>query len=66
MNLNKLKGAVYKRGLTLNDLCERAGLQRVTIWRNFKADDMSIIRVKKIKDALGLTRDELIEIFFER
>ena len=66
MNLDKLKGAVYKRGLTIGELCERAGLQRVTIWRNFKADNMDLLRVKKIKDALNLSREELIEIFFER
>ena len=65
MNINRLKGAVYQRGLTLEELASQTGIPRSTIWRNFKANNMSLVQVKKIKDALRLTNEEVLSIFFE-
>lgn len=64
MNLNKLKGAVYQRGITLEELADNIGIPRSTIWRNFKENNMALVRVKKIKDALRLSNEEVLEIFF--
>ena len=65
MNINRLKGAVYQRGITLEELATQVGIPRSTIWRNFKDNNMALVRVKKIKDALGLTNEEVLSIFFE-
>lgn len=65
MNINRLKGAVYQRGLTLEELASQTGIPRSTIWRNFKANNMALVQVKKIKDALRLTNEEVLSIFFE-
>lgn len=65
MNINRLKGAVYQRGLTLEELASQTGIPRSTIWRNFKANNMALVQVKKIKDALELTNEEVLSIFFE-
>lgn len=64
MNINKLKGAVYERGITMEELAIQVGIPRSTIWRNFKDNNMALVRVKKIKDALRLSNEEVLEIFF--
>ena len=64
MNWNLLKGAVVSRGMNMQDLAEQTGIDNVSLWRRYKAGKVTVLDVKKIKDALHLTNDEVLNIFF--
>lgn len=66
MNMNMLKSAVYRRGLTMREMASKAGIPVATLYRNIKDNNMLLVNVKKIATALDLSREELMAIFFER
>lgn len=64
MNYNLLKGTVYSRGMTMQEMAKKAGIVYSTMIRQFEANNMTIDNVKKIRETLNLSREELIAIFF--
>lgn len=64
MNFNRLKGAVYARGMTMQEMAEKADIVYSTLLRQFEKNNLTITNLKKIKDVLCLTRDEIDSIFF--
>lgn len=64
MNFNRLKGAVYARGMTMQEMAEKAGIVYSTLLRQFEKNNLTITNLKKIKDVLCLSRDEIDSIFF--
>lgn len=65
MNMNLLKAAVYSRGITMQQMTEQAGITYSTLLRDFKQNNMPLVRLKKIKNVLNLSREEMLSIFFE-
>lgn len=65
MNMNLLKAAVYSRGITMQQMAEQAGITYSTLLRDFKQNNMPLVRLKKIKNVLNLSREEMLSIFFE-
>lgn len=64
MNKDLLKSAVYSRGLTMTVMAEKAGIPYATLSRHLAENNMPLVNVKKIADTLGLSREELLAIFF--
>ena len=63
INKDKLRGAIRAKGFTLKTLCETVGISVSSFIRKEKHDSFGIDEVSKIVLALGLTRDEAVDIF---
>lgn len=68
MNVNKLKGKIVERGLTVGKLAEEIGIERSTFYRKLKKNGatLTIKEVNLIVMVLGLTEKEAMEIFFNK
>lgn len=66
MNWNKLKGAVMSRGLNMVDICKQNGINYSTLWRQKKHNKVTVATVKALKEALNLSNEEVLSIFFEQ
>lgn len=66
MNWNKLKGAVMSRGLTMVDICKQNGINYSTLWRQKNHNKVTVATVKALKEALNLSNEEVLSIFFEQ
>lgn len=68
VNINKLKGKIVENGLTVEDLADKIGLNRSTLYRKINNDGetFSIKEANLICSALGLTGQEATEIFFSQ
>ena len=66
MNALKFQQVLDKRGLKKEDLAKIVDKDRATIYRRFanKGDNFTVEEVQKIKEALDLTDEETISIFF--
>lgn len=62
---NKIKAAVFIRGLTMGKFYELTGYDKSTLIRRCHNGKLRVADVKKIKEALNLTREEVVSIFFE-
>lgn len=62
---NKIKAAVITRGLTMGKFYELTGYVKSTFMRRVEHNKVTVADVKKIKEALNLTREEVVSIFFE-
>ena len=64
-NTAKLRGKIRERQLTQKELSKIVGIDISTLNRKLKTgEDFSIGEANKIADALSLTKDEAIDIFF--
>ena len=45
-------------------MAEKAGIPYATLSRHLAENNMPLVNVKKIADTLGLSREELLAIFF--
>ena len=64
MNLNKLKGKIIEKGLNVETLAERIGVDRSSMYRKLNNfEKITIGEAKKIKDVLGLSNEEASSIF---
>ena len=65
MKSNILKGKIVESGMTVGELCEKAGIVRSTFDR--KLNGTSVFNrdeIQKIIDTLGLSWDDAQKIFF--
>lgn len=66
VNIMKLKGKIVENGLTIGQLADKIGVDRATLYRRFSKGGQSftIKETKDICEALKLTKDEAVDIFF--
>ncbi|ORI05561.1 phage repressor protein [Mammaliicoccus sciuri] len=65
VNIEKLKSTIYEKKSTPKDLALSIGIDRATLYRKLnRSESFNIGEVNKIKEALGLTKDEALDIFF--
>ena len=65
MNINKLKGKIREKGLTYKILAQKIGIGLTSM--NYKINGKHLFNheeMKKLKEALRLTDNETIDIFF--
>lgn len=66
MKANKLKGKIIEKGLSVEKLAEIVGIDKSTFYRRLSDfDTFTIGEVAKIKDALGLSKEEAYELFID-
>lgn len=66
MNVLKLKGRMVEKGLTVKTLAETIRIDRGTLYRKLnRCESITVGEMQRIMDALGLTKTEAIEIFFD-
>ena len=64
MNANKLKGKIVENGLKVTELAVMLDIDRATLYRKLKnVDKITIGEASKMTEALGLSKEEAIEIF---
>lgn len=66
MNVNKLKGKIVEKGMTVERLSNLIGMDRSTFYRklNNQGETFTVKEVNLIRKHLHLTKDEAMEIFF--
>lgn len=66
VNVNKLKGKIVEKGMTVANLAEKLGIDRATLYRKLSngGETMLVRDANNIVTALNLTADEAIAIFF--
>ena len=65
MDVAMLKKKLGERGLNVETLATKVGIDRSTMYRKLNGSvSTTICEAQKIKDALGLTNDEARSIFF--
>jgi DNA-binding helix-turn-helix protein len=65
MDINKLKGKIREKGLTYKMLAKKIGIGLTSM--NYKINGKNLFNqeeMKKLKEALRLTDNETIDIFF--
>ncbi len=68
VNVNKLKGKIVERGMSVGALAQAIGMDRATLYRKISndGDTMLVKDANNIVTALGLSADEAIAIFFSQ
>lgn len=66
VNVVMLKAMIAERGTTLEAVADSAGMNRSTFYRKLKQDGngLTIREIHKIVEAVPMTREEAVEIFF--
>lgn len=65
MSENRLRAAMALAGIGMYDLCAKSGISYSAMWRKLHGEsEFTLGEMKKIQEALGITRDEMISIFF--
>lgn len=64
MKTNKLKGKIVEKGMNVEALADKIGLERSTLYRKLNNfEKISIGEAMRMKVALEMTDDEAISIF---
>lgn len=64
MKSNKLKGKIIEKGFTIEQVADATGVDKSTFYRKLNNfDKFTIGDSMKIRDVLGLTKEEACEIF---
>lgn len=68
VNMNRLKGKMVEKEVTIELLAERLGISRSTLYRKLSnnGDTLFVKEANEIVDTLGLTSDEAMSIFFSQ
>lgn len=65
MNVKMLKDKISERGMNVETLAAKIGIDRSTMYRKLNFDiSTTVAEAIRIKDALGLTNEEARSIFF--
>jgi len=66
INVNKLKGKIVEKGITVRILAKEIGVDQSTLYRKLKnnGDDITIKEANLIMKSLNLTIEEANAIFF--
>ncbi len=62
--VSKLKGAIVANDTTQKEVAKEIGISNSTFYRKMKKGNFTVEEAKKIVDAVPLTKDEAISIFF--
>lgn len=66
MNVVMLKKKIKERGMNVEQLAVKIGIDRSTLYRKLNLDvSTTVSEAIKIKDSLGLTNEEARSIFFD-
>lgn len=66
MNIAMLKKKIDERGINVETLAKKIGINRSTMYRKLNSDiSTTVAEAIKIKNALGLTNEEARSIFFD-
>ncbi len=66
MNIQKLKSKLVERGINVETLAGKLGIDRSTLYRKLDASEkFTIGEAQKIKTELELTTEEATSIFFD-
>lgn len=64
MNVNKLKGKIVEKGMNVELLAASIGVDRSSLYRKLNdGDKITIGEAVKIKNALGLSVEDAVDIF---
>lgn len=64
MNANVLKGEIVAKGMNVETLAQKIGVDRSSMYRKLNNfEKITIGEAQKIKDALGLSDEKATEIF---
>lgn len=64
--MHKIKAKAIEKGITLENLAKGLGLCPITLRRKMKGEsDFTIEESLKIKEMLGLTSKEYLDLFFD-
>lgn len=64
MNINKLKGKIVEKEMSIETLATIIGINRASLYRKLNnSDKITIGEAIKMKDALNMSNDEAYEIF---
>ena len=65
MDVNELKAKIVKQGMNIGEFCDKCGFVRSTFDRKMSGkSDFDLEDINIIIDALGLTIEEMCNIFF--
>lgn len=66
MSVNKLKGKIVEKGLSIKTLADIIGIDRATLYRKLSnnGDTLLVREANSIVSALNLSSDEAVAIFF--
>lgn len=66
MNVNKLKGKIVEKGLSVTEVAMKIGIDRSSLYRklNNEGETLTIKEANLIVKVLEIPPDEAIEIFF--
>lgn len=64
MQTNKLKAKLVEKGINVETLADLIGVERSTLYRKLNnGEKITLGEANKIKDVLGMTAQESVEIF---
>lgn len=65
MDMQMLKGKIVEKGMNVETVAERIGVERSSMYRKLNNfEKITIGEASRMKEALGLTNEEAITIFF--
>ena len=66
VNVNRLKGKIIERGMSITKLAEKIGIDRATLYRKLENDGAGLLvkDANNIASVLELSSDEAMSIFF--
>ena len=68
ININRLKGKIVEKGMSISSMAEKMGIDRATLYRRLENSGSGLL-VKDatlISEILDLTSSEALSIFFPR
>lgn len=67
MNANKLRGKITERGLSIAKVADLIGMHKSSLYRKINGyDKITVAEAIKIKNILGLTDLEALDIFLSQ
>lgn len=65
MDVNKLKGKIVEKGMNVETVAERIGVDRSSLYRKLNNfEKITIGEANRLKDVLGLSDEDANAIFF--
>lgn len=65
MNKIELEVAILRKQMSLTQLAQKIGVNRVTLYRKIASGKFERAEIQKIRDELGLSDADVIRIFFD-
>lgn len=64
VNTRKLKGKMVEMDINVENLSEKMGINKATLYRKLDSENFTVNEVSVIASALELNKEEMIDIFF--